>query len=526
MNQLTIRSIIIGIIGSIIITTSSMYVALRMGALPWPTIFVAVLSMSLLKLFGNTNLNEINITHTAMSAGAMVAGGLAFTIPGIWIINNNAHISTITLLTITISGTLLGIIYTAIIRKYYIEDIKLTFPMGVAASETLVTSNAGGKGGLFLLFSMILSGGFTYIRDSFPNIIPPVIMSKYLSAKNMFFGAWVSPMAIGIGYIIGPLYTGVWFLGAMLSYFLIIPFGLSFKFFADMNAANAFKNSLGIGMMVGTGVGIPIKFMIPKLKDYFKNKKNIKLKREYKYLPFALTTLILFISVVAKLNIFATVLVVVLTFLTTAMSAQITGQTGINPMEIFGIIVLLFIRIFIGVDNTSAFLIVALVAVATGLAGDVLNDFKSGYILKTNPKAQFVAELFGGLVGAIVSVFVLIIMHRAYGSFGPQTPLPAPQAFAVSTMVGGIPNLSAFIIGFVAGLLLFLFNIPAMTLGIGIYLPMFISTTACIGGLLKYIINKVKSDFETNANIIASGFLGGEGIIGVALAIYRVVKGI
>ena len=85
VEQLSLRSLIIGSLGSCVITASSMYVALRMSALPWPTIFVAVLSMGLLKIFGKTTNNEINITQTAMSAGAMVAGGLAFTLPGLWI---------------------------------------------------------------------------------------------------------------------------------------------------------------------------------------------------------------------------------------------------------------------------------------------------------------------------------------------------------------------------------------------------------------------------------------------------------
>ena len=78
--QLTLRGLLMGVLGSVVITTSSVYVALRMGALPWPTIFVAVLSMALLKGMGRTNVNEINVTHTAMSAGGMVAGELAFTL--------------------------------------------------------------------------------------------------------------------------------------------------------------------------------------------------------------------------------------------------------------------------------------------------------------------------------------------------------------------------------------------------------------------------------------------------------------
>ena len=41
--QLTFRGALTGILGLVIITVSSMYVALRMGALPWPTVFVTVL---------------------------------------------------------------------------------------------------------------------------------------------------------------------------------------------------------------------------------------------------------------------------------------------------------------------------------------------------------------------------------------------------------------------------------------------------------------------------------------------------
>ena len=80
--QLTARGLIIGAIGSIILTMSSMFIALKLSSVPWPIMFVVLVSMFLLKLCGNTNLQEINVTQTAMSAGAMVAGGLAFTIPG------------------------------------------------------------------------------------------------------------------------------------------------------------------------------------------------------------------------------------------------------------------------------------------------------------------------------------------------------------------------------------------------------------------------------------------------------------
>ena len=60
-DQLTVRGMIIGVIGAIVLTMSSMYVALKLGALPWPIIFVALVSMFFLKILGKTNINEIKI---------------------------------------------------------------------------------------------------------------------------------------------------------------------------------------------------------------------------------------------------------------------------------------------------------------------------------------------------------------------------------------------------------------------------------------------------------------------------------
>ena len=74
--QLTLRGVVIGVLGCVIITASSAYTALKMGALPWPIIFAAVISLFFLKLMGNASLNEANVTHTIMSAGALVAAAV------------------------------------------------------------------------------------------------------------------------------------------------------------------------------------------------------------------------------------------------------------------------------------------------------------------------------------------------------------------------------------------------------------------------------------------------------------------
>ena len=108
--QLTLRGVVIGVLGCMIITASSAYTALKMGALPWPIIFAAVISLFFLKLMGNASLNEANVTHTIMSAGAMVAGGLAFTIPGAWMLGYADQISWLDMFIVALAGTILGLL--------------------------------------------------------------------------------------------------------------------------------------------------------------------------------------------------------------------------------------------------------------------------------------------------------------------------------------------------------------------------------------------------------------------------------
>lgn len=171
--QFTVRGMIISIIGAIILTCSSMFVALKISSLPWPIMFVALISMFSLKALGHTNINEIDVTHTAMSAGAMVAGGLAFTLPGIWMLNPNAEINVGKLLVITLGGVLLGLIFTALFRKHFVETAALPFPMGQACAETLVVGDEGGKKAKWLFGSLGASGLFTLLRDWFV-VIPSV----------------------------------------------------------------------------------------------------------------------------------------------------------------------------------------------------------------------------------------------------------------------------------------------------------------------------------------------------------------
>jgi putative OPT family oligopeptide transporter len=538
ISQLSLRSVILGILGSCIITASSMYVALRMSALPWPTIFVAVLSMALLKALGKTTHNEINATQTAMSAGAMVAGGLAFTLPGLWITGTwKGKAFTAThfwqVFAIALAGVLLGTVFTWFLRRRFVEREALPYPIGKAAADTIVVGDAGGRKSAVLFGTMGFAALFTYFRDSL-GWIPAAISSKWLYAKNFYLGIWLSPMAVGIGYIIGTLYTGVWFLGALLSYLIIIPLGTLLKIFPSTQAAVLFKNTVGIGLMVGTGLGILIAYLTALMKKSItKNKLPVEQtsnekkwfqgkERNWTLIALAISFVL---TIVGGIGPIPSLLLMLGVVVTSAMAAMITGETGINPMEIFGIIILLAIRVIIPINATSAFFIAATVAVTCGYAGDLLNDYKAGHILGTNPVAQLVLHVIGGIVGAVIASFAMFAIIGQYGGVGIEKGLPAGQAFMVSQMVKGIGDPAVFGVAAAIGALLYLFKIPVMTLGIGIYLPFEISAPMFIGGLLRWITDRFNPKSVENGNIAASGMFGGEGITGVGIALLKMITG-
>lgn len=221
----------------------------------------------------------------------------------------------------------------------------------------------------------------------------------------------------------------------------------------------------------------------------------------------------------------ASIVVVLLTFLTVSMSAQSVGESGINPMEVFGVMVLLVVAALGNAPQVQLFFVAAVVSVACGLMGDVMNDFKAGAMLGTQPRAQWIAQAAGGIVGAVVSALVLCLLASAFGTdaFGTGKQFVAAQAEVVATMISGIPNLWAFAIGAVAICALYLLGLPVITVGIGIYLPFTYSLTI----MVAFVIKKVAQHFmkkPEGTDYVAAGFLGGESIVGVIIALISVAS--
>lgn len=533
--QLGPAGIAIGVVGCVIITASSVYTALKMGSLPWPTIFTSITALVLLRAVGRRSLNEANITQVIMSAGSMVAGGLAFTVPGIWMLGLADSVSIVELLAVALAGTLLGLVCTALIRRRFVDESDLEYPIGTAAAETLQASDAGGATGRRLFISMGVAGVWALLRDAV-GALPAMLAA--LPIPGVAFGVFNSPMMLSVGFLMGTTAIAAQLIGGALANFGIIVGGTATGLF-DLDAATGIVKSLGMGLMMGSGLGVVVKDVLPHARAWFAPSgdgaaTDIETRADAGALALMAALAALIVSAGLGFGPVVAVIMVLLSFVTTVMSAQSVGQTGIDPMEIFGLIVLLIVAAVTDTQTVGLFLVAGVVAVACGLAGDVMSDFKTGAIIGTSPRAMWTGQAIGALIGSVVAAVTLAALASAYGvdAFGPGKLFVSAQASVVATMVSGIPSVPAFAVGIAAGIVLYLVGLPAMMLGLGVYLPFYMTLSMAFGAVAKFIWDRVMRARGLSAQesgergvVIASGLLGGESIVGVLIALVSVVVG-
>ena len=572
-DELSVPGFVIGIIGCVILTATSAYTALKMGALPWPTIFTSVTSLLLLRAFGRRDIAEANVTQIVMSAGSMVAGGLAFTIPGVWMLGLPGKVSWWEMLFVALAGTLLGLVCTALIRRRFVDDSTLSYPIGTAAAETLKAAQVGGSTGIRLFGSMGLAGLWCVLRDGL-NVLPQFFLQ--LTTPGVNFAIYNSPMLLSMGYLVGFVPMLFWLGGGVVANLGLIA-GATAAGAWSVEFAQKIVKSLGMGLMMGAGIAVVLKDVLPQLMGIRHDRGNttggkpadneqvsstssshgtpvgdrarwasdVRGKSDAGFLALLTALAALTACFGLSLGPIPTVIIVILSFVTTIMSAQSTGQTGIDPMEIFGLIVLLLVAAVSNLSQLSLFFVAGIITVACGLAGDVMSDFKTGSILGNNPRTLWKAQALGALIGVFVAVATMVAIEQAYGpdSFGPNRPFIATQASVVATMVSGIPSVPAFMVGLVAGIVIYCLGLPAMMVGLGVYLPLYMTVTASLGAAIKLVLDKRaarrrnslrgseggdRSVDETPAQddgiVVASGVLGGESIVGVAIAFVTIVR--
>ena len=206
--------------------------------------------------------------------------------------------------------------------------------------------------------------------------------------------------------------------------------------------------------------------------------------------------------------------------------------------------------------------IASIVVTVSSIANDNLQDLKTGSMVGAAPWRQQAALAIGVVAGAVTIAPVLQLLYSNYGFVGslphpgmqPQNAMPAPQATLITQIANGIIHhelpWSMVYIGAALGAVLVIletavnrrgYSFPALTVGIGIYLPYEVSLTIALGAVISWFSEKAVakriagSDASAKADVaakvrrrgvlIASGFLVGESVTGVMLAASDAVGG-
>ena len=248
LRELTPIPLIVGAVLGLIFGASSLYLVLKVGLTVSASIPVAVISITIFRLFArlggrDATILEHNIVQTAGSAGESIAFGIGVTMPAILILGFDLEIARVLL--VAVLGGVLGILMMIPLRRALIvaQHGVLKYPEGTACAEVLkaganAESRAAASEGA-RREQEALGGAGTSARTIFTGFGIGIVYKTAMSALRAWkdvpekvFGApfsaasvsvEVSPELLGVGYIIGPRVAAVMFAGGVLAYLVLIP---------------------------------------------------------------------------------------------------------------------------------------------------------------------------------------------------------------------------------------------------------------------------------------------------------------
>ena len=505
-----LKTIIIAVIIAVFLFFTSAFIALKMGALPWPIIFSIIVSAGLLKLFNALTPHRVNIAQAGGSIGGLMAAAVVFTLPGL-ILENPNFISHGWLVLTCASAAILGIGLSIPLREEYIVKQNLPFPAGRAGGEVIKTVfNQDHRFGLMIIFG-ILAALFTLGRDA--------LDWNYIdlgAAGSQPILILIMPMVIATGIILGSANSFSWGAGGILSVIGAIIFTAIFE---GIETAPRIQN-FGMGLVIGSGLGymlIHASLALPSKSIIFKQKPWVW--------GMAISSgLILFFM---GIPLFAAALCLILTFFTVNLASRMTGLTNIDPLEQFGLLSALLITYFFGMANLELglehrYIITFFIATATAIAGDIGHDYKSAQIVGTDYKQIVLVDLVAAVVVALMIPLLLgVIQSPVIADTLFTLKFPAPQAQIVAMNLKGLPHPLIFVCGLILAIIIEAFRfkgklsaVHLMPLGIGLFLGFNLAFLIAIGGFIAFKVAKKGSEQMLTAIVISAAILGGEGTIG------------
>ena len=576
MPELTVTSIVMGMLLAVIFGAANVYLGLRVGMTVSASIPAAVISMGVIRVIMKRNsILESNMVQTIGSAGESLAAGAIFTMPALFLWAEEGLCDMPSLVEITLialCGGVLGVLFMVPLRNALIvkEHETLLYPEGTACADVLLAGEEGGANASTVFSGMGLAAAFKFVVDGL-KVLPSDVAFAFKSFKGEV-GMEVYPALLGVGYIVGPQIASYMFVGSVIGWMVIIPLICLFgpdtwlypadvgKTIADLYAAggaakiwSTYVKYIGAGAIATGGIISLIKslpLIITTFRDSIKSMKggkNTNTARTAQDLPmqmilFGIVAMILIIWVVPAIpvTLLGAAIIVVFGFFFATVSSRMVGLVGSsnNPVSGMAIATLLIATMSIkasgktGIDGmTAAIAIGSVICIVAAIAGDTSQDLKTGYLLGATPKKQQMGEIIGVVVSGLAIGGVLYLLNAAWGYGGAE--VPAPQATLMKMIVEGIMggNLpwNLVFIGVFLAIALEILRVPVMPFAIGLYLPIYLNASIMIGGVVRMFMDRRKNVDEetktkqtTDGTLYCAGMIAGEGLVGILLAIFAV----
>ena len=555
-------------------------------SIPLAVVSVAVLRL-LTPIFGKPTILESNISQTAGSASSSLASGIIFTIPALFMWGYEPSLLQMTMLAVCggVAGVLFMIpLRPYLIVK---EHKTLPYPEGTAAAQVLIAASGAGSSaknvfvglGLGALYKSLIN-----LLHLWPDVVEvklPLIKKAVVSMSTTpallgvgyILGRRIGAIMVGGGLLswviiipfIAYRYGDAVIWDNTLAYLRAKGLDPSVTTIGELSPGriwDAYIRIIGAGAVAAAGIITVVKSvptMVQSLKIGVRQLRssaselNTGVLRTERDLP--LSVVLIGITVVIALVTFvpgiigahtglvmrfvAALAIAIFAFCFVTVSSRIVGLIGVtsNPTSGMAIVTLLGTgAVFWALGWTdltgkvTALTIGTIVCVAASIAGDISQDLKCGYIIGATPRKQQTAELIGAVGSAFFVCLSVFYLGKAYG-FGSDA-LPAPQATLMKTVLDGVlgGNLRWDLVGVGAAfaLLMLVVRIPPLPFAVGMYLPLETMTPVFAGGLIRHYVNtRYPSTKEVEGKeqgvLLGSGFIAGEGLMGVVVAVIAVV---
>ena len=571
--EFTVTSVLIGCILAIVFGAANAYLGLLVGMTVSASIPAAVISMGIIRIIlRRDSILENNMVQTIGSAGESLAAGAIFTLPALFLWAEEGKIefpSILTIFLIALFGGILGVCFMVPLRQALIveEHGTLPFPEGTACAEVLLAGEEGGSKAGSVFKGLGIAAVYKFIADGL-GFFPSEIGYAFKGFAGSQIGIQVLPSLAGVGFICGPKISSYMLAGGTLSWFVLMPaialFGGDAVIFPGEDPISSLPPAdlwgtyikyIGAGAVAAGGLisliktfPLIIRTFKQAMQSMSKKHANANTIRTQQDLPMPLLlgmilaiVILIWLVPTFPVNPVGALIIVIFGFFFASVSSRMVGLIGSsnNPVSGMAIATLIIATLLLkvtGTDGTTgmvgAIAIGGVICVIAAIAGDTSQDLKTGFIVGATPKKQQIGEMIGVVVSAAAVGFVLYLLNEAWG-YG-TTELPAAQATMMKMLVEGIMNAelpwALIFIGVFIAIVAEILKVPVMPFAVGMYLPFSLSAGIMAGGIVRYIVEKIKgTDAEKKERadrgvLFTSGLIAGEGIMGIVLAVLAVAK--